>query len=310
MFMPKFKQWLDEVDPYAIQRIALYKSLFIATVVVYVYWFFLPVSFMAFILPFFMVSLYEMPILSSFRKKEQLLLFMSGAVILVSVSFYLVYPFRGLFFFFSLLLLATLYFFVLKYFYALKNVIMLTMATGTVVLGTQPLGNLHVAYGFASSTALSVITVLICLRIVPNHYLNIWNKALQKFIEYFEEDIENTLRQDKHPLIKEEIIHFEMVRNYQQLVGKKYMLPTYRVAVSIRNIQISLDNLYYEKKNEIFWHGVKQNLHTLRLNMDTYTPCGVPQMEFLPETKLQWYVTNCLNRAFAHWNKLCDLRHS
>ena len=47
------------------------------------------------------------------------------------------------------------------------------------------------------------------------------SKALQNFIKYFEEDIEHVLRQDNYGLIKEEIIHFEMVRNYQRLVGKQ-----------------------------------------------------------------------------------------
>lgn len=53
---------------------------------------------------------------------------------LVSVSFYLVYPFKGTFFFFSTLVLTVLYFFVLRYFYALKNLTMLIIATGAVVL--------------------------------------------------------------------------------------------------------------------------------------------------------------------------------
>lgn len=53
MSISKFKQWLDEVDPYALQRITLYKCLFVATVEVYVYWLFQPVSFLAFFSPFF-----------------------------------------------------------------------------------------------------------------------------------------------------------------------------------------------------------------------------------------------------------------
>jgi hypothetical protein len=308
MSISKFKLWLDTVDPYFIQRSALHKSLFIATIIVYVYWFFLPADYMAFILPFFMISLYEMPILSNFKKKEQLLYFIMFAVLIISVSFYLVYPFRGVFFFFSLVALILLYFFVLRYFYALKSLIMLSLSTGTIVLSTEPQGSLQIAYGFISSIALSAFTLFICLKIAPNHYLKIWNKALQHFIEYFEKDIENALKENNLKLIKESITHFEMVRNYQQLVGKKYLLTSYRVAVYIRNIQLSLDNLYYEKKNDLFWLEVKRNLHILRMNMNTYTPCDLSTLQFYPETSLQHYVVTCISRAFVHWNQLCKLQ--
>lgn len=310
MFMSRFKQWLDEVDPYTIQRGAFRKGLFIATIMTYTYWFFLPVDYMSFILPLFILSVYEMPVLNSFLKKGQLLLFISLAVLLISVSFYLVYPFRGVFFFFAVLVLAVVYFVVLHYFYALKNLIMMTMSIGTIILSTQPEGNLQIAYGFISSITISCLTVMICLRIYPHQYLRVWKRALEQFIKYFEQDIENALRENKYKIIMEEIVHFEMVRNYQRLVGKKYFLTCFRIAVYIRNIQLSLDNLYYEKKNELFWSSVKDNLHYLRLNMNNYSRCKAPQFTFQPETKLQHYAADCLNRAFIHWNILCKLRHN
>ncbi|WP_019216464.1 hypothetical protein [Legionella tunisiensis] len=109
MFISRFKHWLDEVDPYTIQRGALRKALFIATIMTYVYWLFLPVSYMSFILPFFILSIYEIPALSNFKKKEQLLVFISLSVLIISVSFYLIYPFRGVFSF-SLFILTVIYF--------------------------------------------------------------------------------------------------------------------------------------------------------------------------------------------------------
>ncbi|MFC3908958.1 hypothetical protein ACFORL_07715 [Legionella dresdenensis] len=308
--MSRFKEWLEDVDPYTIQRGALHKALFIATVIVYVYWFCLPVDYMSFILPFFMLSLYETPILSNFKKKEQLLIFISISVIVISVSFYLIYPFRGTFFFYSLLVLSVLYVLVLRHFYALKNLVMFTLSIGTIVLATEPEGNLQIAYGFVSSIAISTMAAMICLRIFPNQYLRVWNRALQGFIKYFEQDIENALLENHKKTTKEAIVHFEMLRNYQRLVGKKYLLPSYKMAVYIRNIQLSLDNLYYENKNEVFWRSIKNNLHQLRMNMEEYIPCAPPHMDFLPETRLQRYALDCLTRALIHWNNICALRNS
>ncbi|QMT60889.1 hypothetical protein [Legionella sp. PC997] len=310
MSISKFKQWLDEVDPYALQRITLYKCLFVATVEVYVYWLFQPVSFLAFISPFFLVALYEAPVLSTFKEKEGLLIFITVAVIFISVSYYLVYPFRGVFFFFSVFVLAVTYFYVLKYFYALKNLTMLLIATGAVVLSTEPPANLEVAYGLISSTLLSMTFALISLRCFPNMYLIVWNKGLQKFIQYLEKDIETAFNQDQKSPIGEEILHLGMVRNYRRMLPKKYLMQSYRVSINIRNIQHALDNLYYETKNEVFWNGVKNNLFKLRKNMGTYTPCGTPSLPIEPQTKLQHHIVRCLQQAFIHWNKLCSLRQN
>lgn len=307
MFISKFNQWIDEVDPYTIQRIALYKSLFIATIMTYVYWIFRPASYMAFIAPFLLASFYEIPLITSFKEKERLLIFIALAIILVSVSYYLVYPFRVIFFFFSIISLVCIYFYVLNNFYQLKNLTMLIIATGAIVLSTVPPANLQVAYGIASSIALSMIGIFICLKFFPNQYLIVWNRALQKVIQCLENDIEGALtHQYFQSPIQEEVVHFSIVRAYRSMVPLKFMMHTYRMSVNIRNIQFSLDNLYYEEKNEVFWHDIKKNLCTLRHGMETKTSCGLPELSIKPDTKLQHYIVRCLNQTFIHWNKLCS----
>ncbi|KTD60603.1 hypothetical protein Lsai_0061 [Legionella sainthelensi] len=308
MSILKFKQWLDEVDPYALQRITLYKCLFVATVEVYVYWLFQPVSFIAFFMPFLLTSLYEAPVLSTFKEKEQLLIFITIGIILISITFYLVYPFRVIFFFFSVFVLSVTYFCVLKYFYTLKNLTMLLISSGALVLSIDPPANLEVAYGFISSIALSMTFIFICLRIFPNMYLIVWNRALYKFIQYLEKDIDYTINKNDKKPTWEEIMHLGMVRNYTKMLPKKYMMPAYRISVNIRNIQHSLDNLYYETMNESFWYGIKNNLLWLRLQMHAYSQCGLPQLPIEPKTKLQHHVALCLERSFRSWNKLCLLK--
>lgn len=308
MSTSKFNQWLDEVDPYALQRITLYKCLFIATVEVYVYWLFRPVSFIGFFIPFLLTSLYEAPVLPTFKEKERLLIFIAIGVVLISVSFYLVFPFRVMFFFFSVFVLYVTNFYVLKYFYTLKNLTMLLISSGALVLSIEPPANLEVAYGFISSIAISMTSVFICLKIFPNMYFIVWNRALQKFIHYLEKDIDLTItKNDKKPTW-EEITHLGMARNYTRLLPRKFLMPAYRVSVNIRNIQHSLDNLYYETMNEAFWYGIKNNLFWLRLQMNSYSQCAMPQLPVAPQTKLQHHVALCMERSFSNWNKLCSLK--
>jgi hypothetical protein len=306
MFTSKFKQWLEEYDPYGLQRMALPKAIFVATIATYVYWIFLPVSLQSFFAAFFVVAFYESPALVSFAEKERLLIFMAIALILISVSFYLVYPFKGTFFFFSVFVLAVTYFAVIKYFYALKNLTMLLLVNGTIILGVQPQGNLQVAYNLASSIALAMFTTFIALKIYPNRYLMIWNKAIQKFIFCLEEDIESAINQVRRSPA-EEIIHIGMARNVRRLIAYKYRNKAYRIAINLRQIQQALDIVYYETKNVPFWYAVKANLETLRLHMNNYIPCPPLHVPIPPETKLQRYIVNCLQQVFIQWNKLCYL---
>jgi hypothetical protein len=307
MFISKFKQWLDEIDPYGMQRIALQKALFIATVIVYIYWLFRPINFRSFVIPFIILPFYESPEISSFAEKERLLIFIALGMILITVSFYLVFPFTGTFFFFSVFVLTLTYFSVLKYFYALKPLTMFLIVPGSLILGTNPPANLQVAYSLISSIALAMITALICLRIFPNRYLLVWNKATQQFIYSLEEDIEYAIKHIPKSSV-EEITQISIVRSYRKLIPFKYLRQVYRVSINLRNIQFCLASLYFEKKNEVFWHAVKANLKSLRLKMKTYTPCGLPQMPTEPETNLQHYTRACLRQVFINWDKLCYLQ--
>lgn len=105
--------------------------------------------------------------------------------------------------------------------------------------------------------------------------------------------------------MQEEMINLSVIRQYRRLIPKKYMIYTQQISINIRNIQFSLDNLYYEAKNEAFWHEVKENLYTLRCAIKTNTPSCTPKMSIVPESKLQQYVMGCLQKAFNHWNQLC-----
>ncbi len=310
MSISRFKFWLEQVDPYAIQRVVFYKALFIATVMVYVYWLFLPVNFLAFVCPFFMVFFYETPSIASFAKKEQLLLFLGAGIISVNVSFNLIYPFKVTFFFFSLILLALLYYLVLKYFYAFKNLTMLMLSSGAIILSGQPPATLQTAYDLISAVLLSMTTLLICLRVVPNHYLVVWRKALQHYIAHLEEDINASLNEHHYTAIQDEITRFEMVRNYQRLVGKQYILPTFRIATYIRNIQLSLDNLYYEEKNEQFWCTVNHHLQQFKHHLIISAPYNPQELHLNPNTFLQHYVCTNLKRSFSHWSALCAQQSS
>jgi hypothetical protein len=303
MFISKFKQWLDVVDLYGIHQSTFYKSLVIAPVFVFVYWIFLPANIVAYIIMLYVASTCELPVLASFKKRDQALLFLGVGNMFASITLYLVYPFTGVFFVYSLLVLSLLYYFALIHFYAIKPVVMIIVAVATLIFPTDPPANLQVAYDVFSALALATTTLLICFRLLPNHYLSIWTKALQQFIRCLIEEIDNLRLNEQRP-VKEATTHFEMVRNYQRLVGQRYRLKTYRISLYLRNIQLSLA---YDEVNEAFWLEVKNTLSELRMNMDTSTSCIEPKLGCSLDNHLERFIFNNLTRAVRCWNELCTV---
>ena len=306
MYTSKLVNWLDEVDPYAIQRIVLGKTLFIATILVAVYWVFQPNNFMMFTAPILVSSFYELPTVSSLPEKERLLMFIFAATLIGSVSFYLIYPFKVIFFFYATFFMSALYFLVVKYFGELKNITMIILATLTITIGGSSAANLQVAYDMSTSAMLSMITILICLRIYPNRSLIIWRRAMRKFIACVEQDIEAAIRHQHKHLFGDEVSHLGIVRAFRRLIPKPDLRHAYRVAIYIRNIQFALDNLYFENVNEAFWRAIQHSFAQLRQSMGTRTLCPLPEPPIVAETALQQYVVKHLNKAIHRWNLLCN----
>lgn len=305
MFISEMINPLDKADPYAIQRVVLGKALFTATILVFVYWVFRPSNFMMFVSPMLVVSFYEIPGVASFRDKENLLWFIFAATIVGSVTFYLVYPFRIIFFFYAIIFLAGLYHLVVRYFGQLKNITMIIMATITITLADKPPANLQIVYNMCTSSLLSMFTMFVCLRIYPNQSLIIWCRAMQKFIACLEKDIDSVIAQQDRQFITDEITHLGTIRAFRRLIPKRYLQHTFRISIYLRNIQFALDNLYFETVNDVFWRAVQHNFAQLRQSMRQRIPCPMPGILLMSGTPLQEYVLRCLNQAIHRWNLLC-----
>lgn len=305
MFISKLINRLDKTDPYAIQRVVLGKALFTATLLVFVYWIFRPSNFALFVSPMLVVSFYESPRVTSFRDKERLLLFVFAATIVGSVTFYLMYPFRITFFFYAIIFFAVLYHLVIKYFGQVKHITMIILATVSVALAETPPANLQIVYNMCTSSLLSTFTMFLCLRMYPNHSLIIWRRAMQKFIAGLEHDIESAILQQDRPFLSDEIKHLGTIRAFRRLIPKHYIKYTFRISIYLRNIQFALDNLYFERKNDVFWRAVQHHFAQLRQSMHQQITCPMPGIFLVSGTPLQEYVIRCLNKATYQWNRLC-----
>ncbi|KTC87049.1 hypothetical protein [Legionella brunensis] len=305
MFISDLRHWLNRVDPYAIQRVVLQKSLFAATVLTFIYWFFKPESFLMFVAPLIVVSWYEMPFLSSKKEKNRNLLFIFAMVIITGISFYLIYPFRLLFLVYAIIFFIALFYIIWAKFPKIKNATMLIISTGALTLSISPMASLQISIGFLSSALLSMLGLFICLNFFPNKALEVWRRALQYYIQCIEADIAATIANVPLPSFNEEVSHVDIIRSFQPLLPKKYLSLALRIFSNIRNLQFALNNIYYQELNPIFWSSIKQHLHYFRLHMDKQNPIDLSEIIINPSTRLQYLVQDYLLSAMRHWNTLC-----
>lgn len=307
MFMSKLNDWLNLVDPYAIQRVVLYKALVIATIMVLAYWFFRPVNYTAYVLPTITVCIYELPFFSRLKQKEQALLFNFGAMIICSVSFYLFFPYRLFFLFYAILFLAALYFLALKMLPSIKFCSLLTISSSALFVTTEPHGDRQIAYDIFCSNILSMSLLYLSLKCLRRFYLINWLYAQKKLIRSLEDEIGFTTDDKDVSFFLAEVNHINIIYAYRGLIAKKYLIHVYRMSHNIRNIQFALSNLYGHEKNDAFWLNIKNNLETLRQQMELKKPYPWPQNRSLSANKLQQLTLNYFDKAIRAWNTLCGM---
>ena len=274
---------------------------------VFVYWLFLPDRFLAFIAPVIVVFLYELPTATSFQERDCILLFVFTAIIIGSISFYLIFPFRFFFFFYAILFLAVVYFIIADHFPKFKNASMLIIAVSTINLSLQPAANLGGAYEILMASLLSMGTLFVCLIVFPNRYLIIWVHAVRQFIVCLEKRIEASVHQKMSPEYMIEIPHLGMMRTYRRLVPKSCFRDVCQLSANLRNIEFALFNRFEADNNMRFWWTVRRYLQLLKLHMKHQKQQRLPcLLRLRPETPLQNLVSEYLIKIIMCWNRLCN----
>ncbi len=296
---------MNQVDPYAIQRVALHKAIFIATILTFIYWFFRPENFLMFVAPLIVTAWYEMPFLSSQKEKNETMVFIFTSVITTAISFYLIYPFKLVFPVYAIILFIILFSLIWTRRPKIRNVPMLIISIGALSLSIQPMASLQIGIGIFSSMILSMLVLLICLNLYPNVALIIWTRAMQHYIRCIEGDITATIEHLPLSSLSEEVQHVDIVRSYQTLLPKTCFSPAFKLYFNIRNIQFALNSIYYQEMNPLFWNAVKNHLQELRQHMSIPLQIDFSTIVLNPSTPFQHLINTYLLTAIRHWNALC-----
>lgn len=309
MFISKLVNWIDRNDAYGLGRVIFHKTLIIATIMVYAYWLFRPTNFLAFVAPGFVVTLYEAPLQID---RDKFLFSTFAGVLICSISFYLIYPFKFVFLFYALITLTILYFIYLRYFPDQKNVPMLIIATAALHLNSEQVASLQTLYDIFFSTLLSMSLLIASMRLFPGNYQFIWRCAARHLLSCLEKEMDFQLTQDVSLKQDASIKIFNSVQHYNMMRCFYKRLPFYqwrhalKVNLNLRNIHYAINNIRSDNVNGLFWHRVKHCLHHLNLAMRDKKQVHLTYIPQDASTSLQTAVIAYLHRTMFHWNRLCD----
>lgn len=307
MFTSVWAERLDRFDPYAIQRLGFYKACFTAVVMVYLYWLIHPSYFVGLVAPLILAGRYESTVLVSNQERDRYMAFIYLSLIACSLSFYLIYPFRYLFFIYALIFIAINYVLISRYYPKIKNASMLMIAISSVSLNIHPPANKEAAYALFFALSMSLGIVYVCLKLFPNHYFVIWKRGIIRYTDCLIADIHALIAQGPRQDIEQEVAHINIMRSYMRKLPQAMLRPAYSLYVNVRNIHFALN--LDQAQSADFWRQIEAAL----LQFVTDLRAGRPTTEsksLQAETELHYQVLRHLRLATQHWNQLCTIsRH-
>lgn len=308
MSMLKLKQWLDDNDPYLIQRLGLYKALFTATIMVYAYWIFLPVNAIAYIVLLIILARYESPIFYSNQERYRHFIFFYLATTICSLSFYMLYPHHLAFIGYALLLTSLIYFIIAGYYPKIKNTTMMIIGISSMSLNIQPAANWQEAYNLFSGQTLSYLVLLNCLLLFPNVYPLTWKRAILHYLHCLEVDIEANIKHQTPSSVRQEVAHIDIILSHQRKLPRAQLNPSVRIYINLRNIHFALSPMYQREEDVLFWQHVLAQLHQLHNHIRDNRDYHPPRLVIDESNALQMKVNAYLLKTIKAWNRLCQVR--
>ena len=308
MSTSKLRDWLDTIDSYGMQRVIFHKALFIATMLVFGYWILQPPNLLAYIAPIFVMRLDEIPG-THVRQREKRMYFIFAMVLLCSMSFYVLFPFKFIFLFYSIIIFTLIYIATLYFYPELKTSITLIFMDGILFVSAGSDADLQTAYNIFSSMVLSMIIIFTCIKIFPGYYQFIWRRATILLLTRLAQQMDDTLHNRLTSYFYEEVTHLNVMRCYCKLLPLAQLRHALKITHQVRKVQFITSTLHYDKINQPFWHETILCLRHIKHAMQTNHVCSITHIMSYPvQTKLQQAAMQYITSIIHHWNSLCALR--
>lgn len=308
--MEKLRLYLDRLDPYYTQRLLLHKSLFVATVFVYISWMFhLQNYYTSFMYPIALLgNIYESTQFTSYHEKRKAFVVTFCIAALAALVFYLTFQFKVIFMFVFLGTFTLLYFGYSRFFPSAKPFIVVTLVVACMNMSLKPAGALYVAKGVFSLILFAMMIGYVCILIFPNYYHKVWIRAYRLYINAIRDVLIADINGADNKSFIAGTTHMNMMRSYRRLLKKKAFYKATRAGFAIGNVFALMCCLEVNKKNKEFWISANEYLRHLSIAIKKREQVVLFSTKELDSSdKIELYFVENLNKSVKNWNALCSL---
>lgn len=305
MYTSKLSNYIEKLDPYYTGRIILRKGIFLATLLTLVNWVFRPSVFNAYAIPaIFLTAYYEMPMFTTYKAKEQVLVISFILTGFSSIFFYLLFPFKFYLAFFAVLFYGITYFTCNHYYPVFKPLILPTVMISALTMNITPGGELQLAIDMFFCNMLSLLVCYLGLKLHPNLYHLVWLRAFKLYLAYVISKIDHFLNNQGNHDHALGIRQLNIMRIYRRLYSKKRLAPALRIGIALRNISQIINYVENKPKELGFWVNLEHDLVELHKSVCAKKKMALIAIPIDADFHLQ-RATKLLNIIIYNWNKLC-----
>lgn len=305
----KVTQWIEENDPYYIQRIIFHKTLYGVVIMAFANWIFKPVSFYAlFFTGILAANIHMGSMFKTNKQKEHAIFLPYITVIIFGTVLYLAFPFKIYFIMGVLSIFVLLH--VLTYFYLniYKPFVPLLLNCILLINNSAPQeGSLQTVINFCSAMLLSLFLALFIYKTFPNKYHFVVHRALIIYLKVLRQKVDNLINSKQESLYPSALMNIEVVQNHIHLVKRSLKKSYYRIFLFTRNIFMMLAVIPIQQDN-----STNQELLKIRELLDNTiyalkNKIALNDIDFAINTNSKpiLYIYKNIHRISSSWNFVC-----
>ncbi|MDC0534675.1 hypothetical protein OAO18_02575 [Francisellaceae bacterium] len=306
-YISKFNAYLEEIDPFYIQRILFRKGLYIGILFTLAYIIFMPKLLTALLMALIWgYAIFENIGYKTYKKKYKALLFYWISAILFAVFFTLLSRHKLILYVSSLICFFTFVFFTIKFLPAYKGSVIhfYRVAISAVVITGSELAAKEVAFGMS----LVLIIIIFAYKTHDNLYQHVWYRAFKKSCLKIQKNLAAILEKNTVKFDSKAMNPINMMFDYKRLYKKENLFNIIRISRSVRNLNMMVIYLRNVDLHETFWQHFFEVLNHFNEQIRIKKSFTLEVLEQLkPEKAIshQCLAFGQLKIIVENWNKVC-----
>jgi hypothetical protein len=307
MFISKFNAYLDEIDPFYVQRILFRKGLYIGILFTFAYIIFMPSYLMSLLMALIWgYAIFENISYKTYKKKYRALLYYWIAAIMFAVFFTSLSQHKLVFYVSSVICFFVFVIFTIKFLPAYKGSVIhfYRVAISSVVVIGSELAAKEIAFGLS----MILIIIIFAYKTHDNLYHHVWYRAFKASCLKIQKNLSSVLENNIVKFDAKVMNPINMMFDYKRLYKKENLLNIIRISRSVRNLNMIVIYLRNIDLNEAFWQQFSEVLKSFNTQVALRKSLALEVLESLkPDYSIpqQCFAFEQLKTIVLNWNKIC-----